>query len=188
MAFVPTLFGALIGAAVGVGLHQLIEVYLNTEAPWFAVIIGLLTGLGVRQANKSLIGRVSYLRGAITGLIALGAIVGSIQLVSVLAARKGTADTGKALVVAKTDVEEGAGEGEGAGTATPVEAPPPIAQPVAAPGGGKVPGAGEPNIAQFIFMALGAFLAYELGRGTGTTAAVVTDEPVGEPMMTDPSN
>lgn len=192
MAFGPTLIGAIIGAAAGVGLHQFIEVGLQKEAAWFAVVIGLLTGLGVRQANKSRMGNVSYLRGAITGLIALGAIVGSIQLVSVLASRKGAADAGKPLADAKADPAEDATDEAAEGDAAaeePVEQPAETAQPVAAKGGGgKMPGPAEPNIMQFIFMAVGAFLAYELGRGSGTTSAVPVGAPVGEPVMTDPSN
>ena len=64
MGLGATLVGGIIGAAVGMGLHLFLEVGLQMEAPWFAIVIGLLTGLGVRQANKSLAG-VSYLRGAI---------------------------------------------------------------------------------------------------------------------------
>ena len=67
----PTLVGGIIGAAVGIGLHLIVEMTTGAEATWFAVVIGLLTGLGVHQANKSLAGRVSYLRGAVAAAIAL---------------------------------------------------------------------------------------------------------------------
>jgi hypothetical protein len=190
MGFVPTLVGAIIGAAVGVGLHQGLEMGMlgrPIEAPWFAIIIGLFTGLGVRQANKSLIGRVSYLRGAITGLIALAAIVGSIQLVSVLASRKGAVVLNKPLA----DAKAAAGTEEDADAKGDAAASAPVVEPVAAPmandgkaGGGKLPGAGEPNVLQFVYMAVGAFIAYELGRGTGKSTAVAT-EPL---VMMDPSN
>ncbi len=191
MGLGPTLLGAIIGAAVGVGLHQGLEYGMlgrPIEAPWFAIVIGICTGLGVRKLNKSLMSNVSYARGAVTGLIALGAIVGSIQLVSVLASRKGALTPSKPLADAKaTDTDEGdAAKGDGKADATP----PPIEQaPVAgAVGAGqpKIPGA-ETNIYQFIFMAVGAFIAYELGRG-GVKAAAPAAAPPGEVAYTDPSN
>ncbi len=171
MGFGPTLIGAIIGAAVGVGLHQGLEMGMlgrPIEAPWFAIIIGLFTGLGVRQACKSHMGTVSYLRGAITGLIALGAIVGSIQLVSVLAARKGAAEIGKPVAAANPDADADDGAKADADAAAPE--PEPVVDVRANTGKdglAKLPGAGEPNVLQFVYMAVGAFIAYELGRGTG---------------------
>ena len=76
---VPTLVGGVIGAAVGVGLQVVLEAGLlgqRFEASWCAIVIGLLVGLGVRRANRHHLHR-SYVRGAMSGLIALAAIVAS---------------------------------------------------------------------------------------------------------------
>ena len=48
----------------------------------------------------------------------------------------------------------------------------------------------EPNPWQFVFMALGAFLAYELGRGSGSRNRPRRRRasPSASRAMTDPSN
>ena len=47
----------------------------------------------------------------------------------------------------------------------------------------------EFNTWQFVFMAVGAFIAYEFGRGSGPRPAHAAPEAAGEPVVyTDPSN
>ena len=181
------LIGAIVGAAVGVGLHQFLEVGMGMEASWFFIIIGLLTGLGVRQASKSHPG-VSYLRGAIAGLVALGAIVGSIYLVSVLMAKRDTAKASKPVAAASAeDAAEEEADGEAA-DATPAPAAEPERTVAAAGGAGKMGARPEEfNTLQFVFMAVGAFLAYEFGRGTAPRTAAPAPEGA-EVVYTDPSN
>jgi hypothetical protein len=134
---------------------------------------------------------VSYFRGAISGLVALGAIVGSIYLVSVLMAKRDTIGSGKqaakAAPAATAGEEEEETDGEPAGeAAAPVE---PEAQPVAAGRSNKMGARAEEfSPWQFVFMALGAFIAYEFGRGSGPRAAHPVPEAAGEPVYTDPSN
>jgi hypothetical protein len=195
MGLGPTLVGGAIGAAVGVVLHLIVESTTGLEAPWFAVIIGLLTGLGVHQANKSLAGRVSYLRGAIAAAIALAAIVGSTPLISYVA--KGREREAAAAVRTTTERDAASDAGEADESATGDEA-----EPAAEDRGRVVSQAtefpaheGQPmrpddfNVWQFVFMAVGTFIAYEFGRGTGATATTTSEPPSEEPpIATDPSN
>jgi hypothetical protein len=190
MGLGPTLIGAIVGAAVGVGLHQFLEVGLQMEASWFFIVIGLLTGLGVRQANKSLVGRVSYFRGAISGLVALAAIVGSIYLVSLLMAKKDTVKSGKPLAA---ETAEDAGQ-DADGEAADADALPPAPEAAERATTGAAVGrvGARPddfNTWQFVFMAVGTFIAYELGRGSGPSAhgaPEAGDQP--QPRGTDPSD
>ena len=59
-----TLVGTIIGAAIGVGLHLALGAVIHSEAVWFAIAIGALTGLGVRKADKPHPGEVHYANGA----------------------------------------------------------------------------------------------------------------------------
>jgi hypothetical protein len=173
-----------VGAAVGIGLHLVLETgILGTqpiEAAWFAVIIGLLTGLGVRQANKHHMER-SYLRGAISGFIALGAIVLSTFLISKVMARRDALSMNKPVAKAVETKEEAEENGDDA-AAAPAE---PVAQPAAERGDGPATtigrrGPDKMNPWQFVFLALGALVAYEFGRGADPAkrAPATTPEPV----------
>lgn len=70
------ILGALLGAAVATAI--LMAIYLTTGHDWVWLVIpfALLTGLGVRLVESSL-GQVSYLRGAITALIAIAGYTGA---------------------------------------------------------------------------------------------------------------
>jgi hypothetical protein len=192
----PTLLGGLVGAAVGVGLHTVLETGMlgkPIEASWFAIVIGLLTGLGVRQANRTHMER-SYLRGAISGIIALAAIYGSTVLIAeIMKKRDRSLPTKPATVAAEVAEETSDGAAE-AGDVTVAETPPVDAERTINPalGGGVVvnPRAGDLNPWQFVFMALGALVAYEFGRGKGappTAAPVDATPPEGLGRATDPS-
>jgi hypothetical protein len=190
----PTLVGGGIGAVVGMGLHLLVETTTGFEAPWFALVIGLLTGLGVHQANKSLAGRVSFLRGSIAAAIALAAIVGSPLVIAKVAA-KNDAAVGGAGGVAKSAAPEPSGDDMADGAAITTAGD--DAEAARAPGelrGTPAAGAqvgitrpGDFNVWQFVFMAVGTFIAYEFGRGTGIGAAT-PNSAVDEPVAMDPSN
>ena len=108
----PTLLGGVVGAAVGVGLHTLLETGMlgkPVEASWFAIVIGLLTGLGVRQANRTHMER-SYLRGAISGIIALAAIYGSTVLIAEIMKKRDLAVATKPAASAAADESEEEGD------------------------------------------------------------------------------
>jgi hypothetical protein len=205
MSFGPTLLGGLVGAAVGVGAHVVLETgLLGTtpyEAPWFAIVIGLLTGLGVRWANKHHMER-SYARGAVSAVIALAAIVLSTLLISKVMANRdamaGKKPIGAATVAAKADADN-LGEDAADGDAVAAE-PGPMADAQAGLPTGQIGNPRGPNDLNpwlFVFVAAGALVAYEFGRGidhskrTASTAAEPGDRTEPEPPLagaTDPSN
>jgi hypothetical protein len=184
MRFGPTLIGAIVGAAVGVVLHLALEILGGIEAPWFAVIIGLLVGLCVRKFDKSCAGQVSYVRGAIAGLIALGAIVGSTYVLGAALTKQASLVSAKPIRVTEGPAQaDAASDNVGAPTSEidpdMVEAP---TKPIVGAGAGRVARRGEFNVLQFTFIALGTFIAYELGRGTVRAAA--SQQPAVEPPAT----
>jgi hypothetical protein len=170
-----TLIGAIIGAALGIGL--LIAIYLLFSIDHVALAIGvaLLTGLGVR-ALVSTSGHASYARGALTGLLALGAYVGGWLLVAEIAKARAAAGP-KAPVAVQRQAEEESDEAAPAGEQAAVEEPPPL--PVRPTGPALAPKAAAPgqNPMDYIWLAIAALVAYELGRGTGM--------PATEPMAAD---
>jgi hypothetical protein len=197
MGLGPTLLGGIVGAAVGVGLHTLLETGMlgkPIEASWFAIVIGLLTGLGVRQANRTHMER-SYLRGALSGLIALAAIYGSTMVIAEVMKKRDQAMAPKpAAAVADADeASDDATEGDEAATAeaeTPAADADRTMNPALAGGVVGNPRAGDLNPWQFVFMALGALVAYEFGRGAGApkpAEPVDTTPPEGMGRATDPS-
>jgi len=184
-----TLAGAVIGAAIGLGLHLAFGAVAKTEAVWFAIIVGALTGLGVRQAHRSLAGNVNYARGAVAAIIALVAIFASLYFVRVVIAKV----TSKVNLTERPPVEEPvpapagtetAEEPAGEGTVAGTEGEEPAGEATV----GEVadrPRATRPklsvsvdnkleapafNVWDFLCIGLGVFLAYEFARGTGAKA------------------
>lgn len=192
----PTLLGGIVGAVVGVALHTVLETGMlgkPIEASWFAIIIGLLTGLGVRQANRTHMER-SYLRGAISGVIALAAIYGSTAVIAVVMKNRDQAIASKPT--ASADVAEDSADDADSDATTTAEAETPAEEndrsinPAFAGGVVGNPRAGDLNPWQFVFMALGTLVAYEFGRGVGAPKVVEpTDStpPEGMGRATDPS-
>src|SRR6266480_2980713 len=79
-----TLVGAIIGAALGIGLLLAVFLFAGIDKMWMAIPVALLTGLGVRMIVATS-GHASYLRGAITVLIALGAYLGGLAITRAVA-------------------------------------------------------------------------------------------------------
>jgi hypothetical protein len=164
-----TIIGAAIGAASGVVLDLTLEILGHIEAPWFAIIIGLLVGICVRKFDLSCAGHVSYVRGAIAGSIALCAIVGSTYVVGVVMTRQAALANEKARIVEARPATEDVASDEGQNQLNELE----LATRAAAsrPATGFVTErtgrAGDFGALQFTFIAVGTFIAYELGRGTG---------------------
>lgn len=192
----PAVLGGIIGAAVGVGLNVVLEgAFLGRriEASWFPVVIGVLTGLGVRLANRHHMNR-SYARGAVSALIALAAIVASSFAVKEVMARRETQAKAAPAAAPKADAEAAEQEDDAAEADAAAEAPEPTPDREAA--GGPVGVIGQPKGAndispwQFVFMALGALVAYELGRGPDPAKRAAAEEQPAEPVAggTDPSN
>lgn len=196
---VSAVVGGVLGAAVGVGLHAVLETSVLKApggAAWFAIAIGLLTGIGVRMASGAHLDR-SYVRGAISGLIALGAIVASSFVIKEIMSRREVAvksDVAPAAAAqdaatddAKADDADAKADEEPAEEPTVAKgAAPPVGMGIGAPKAGAT----DVSPWQFVFMALGGLVAYELGRGVDHSKRIgsVPDEP-GEGLgrATDPS-
>jgi hypothetical protein len=192
------LVGGIIGAAVGVGLHVVLETGMlgtRVEASWFAVVIGVLTGIGVRMACRGCMER-SYARGAVAGLIALAAIVASSFAVQEVMSRREVQAKAGPIAAAKDDAAAGEADADDASAAKePAEEPADdaradVPRPVGIGVGPPKGGASDLNPWQFVFMALGGLVAYELGRGADPSKRTeVVEGAPGEPAprVTDPS-
>ena len=182
MQFGKTLVGAIVGAALGIGL--LIAVYLmfGIDKMWMAIPVAVLTGLGVRMV-ASTSGHASYLRGAITVLLAMGAYLGGLAITRAVANHR--ADT-----VAKANPPRAAAQEPGeAGDAKEVpatEAPPVSAPPIARAPTDITHRPAMPNQQfstwDFISLAVAALVAYELGRGTGVAPVATMGASPSEPV------
>jgi hypothetical protein len=81
-----SLIGAIIGGALGIGVLLLVHSLVGWDAYWMALPVALLTGLGVRWvANVK--GHPSYLRGALTGILAIAAFIAGQYVVAQVATR-----------------------------------------------------------------------------------------------------
>jgi hypothetical protein len=185
------LIGAIIGAAVGIAVLVAVYMALKFDSVWLALVVAVLTGLGVRMMVATG-GHASYLRGAVTGLIALGAyLFGSYLVAAVMQAQ--AAKAAEATRVEQPAASAKADEAADADAATaetpPVEepkAPPPSSRPVA---GGRQKMATPKNWStlDYILLCVSALVAYELGRGTAAKTVVVGEETVTEvPQGTHP--
>jgi hypothetical protein len=182
MQFGKTLVGAIIGAVLGIGL--LIAVYLlaGIDKMWMAIPVAILTGIGVRMVAATS-GHASYLRGAITVVLAMAAYLGGLAVTRAVANHR-AASVAKAnppRVATEEPADAGAAKSEEPGA----EAPPPNAPPIAVVNPGPTPRRSAlPNQSfstwDFISLAVAALVAYELGRGSGM--APKDNTGAGEPV------
>jgi len=164
------LVGALVGGVIGIGLC--IAVYYLTggwDKAWLAIPVALLTGLGVRWMVNTK-GHPSYARGALTALVAVLAFLAFYPVAAMLTTRASARP-----IVAQGDA---ARPGEDAADAAdaPADAAAP-AEPVRmedasdlAAGGMRNQRRQEWSALDFIALCIAAFIAYEMGRGTGVPA------------------
>jgi hypothetical protein len=81
-----SLMGAIIGGVLGIGVLLVVHALVGWDAYWMALPVALLTGLGVRWvANVK--GHPSYLRGALTGILAIAAFIAGQYVVAQVATR-----------------------------------------------------------------------------------------------------
>ena len=182
MQFGKTLVGAVIGAVLGIGL--LIAVYLaaGIDKIWMAIPVAILTGLGVRMmAAKN--SNASYLRGAITVVLALAAYLGGLAVTRAVAThRKDTVAKVPPSAAAAEPGEKAADSEKDAADAAPAPVQnmdAPIAKPDLGAHRSSMPQQFSPL--DFLSLAVAALIAYELGRGSGAAKAMVDDGP-GEPV------
>jgi hypothetical protein len=197
-----TLVGGIMGAVVGIGMLFAVYLLAGINAVWLSIPFAILTGLGVRIAVHKT-GQASYLRGAVTTLLAVGAFIGSWYLIAIVMEKSGKAGSPTQLNQASAESSTAAPET----TKSPEEATPP--EPAKSPespppktpkpkaarkatGTIAAPAPRQSSSGGFsptdaICLAVAAFFAYELGRGSGNVRTASTHpEPSGSPMGTHP--
>jgi hypothetical protein len=168
------LIGAIIGAALGVGLLAAVYLVFKIDHVALAIAVALLTGLGVR-ALVSTSGHASYARGALTGVLALAAYVAGWMLVAELAKARAAAAPKPAPVVARAE-QPASDEPEATRPAGDAAVMPDARQVDRSTAASNMPKAGAPgqNPLDYLWLAIAGLVAYELGRGTGVAPASTT--------------
>ena len=175
-----TIVGAVIGAAIGI--LGMVAVYWVSSlvSVWLALGVAILTGLGVRLMVATS-GHASYLRGAITGAMALGAyLLGTLVVASFAQYYAAKANAPRQIEAAAADkAGEDAGDAEASQPEEKAPEPPNAAAMRRLSGGmRKAPVATGLSTLEFIVLCVSALIAYELGRGTAPkTMALASDEP-----------
>jgi hypothetical protein len=209
MQFGRAILGALLGAAVGTAL--LMAIYLTTGHDWVWLVIpfAIVTGLGVRIVDSTS-GKVSYVRGALTALVAIAGYTGAwafanqVMTVKAHAPRPGVvtettaAEDGDAEPERETDAAAEERDARApqrdptSGDVPPTESasPPGDAESAEAPAlprrasrdqeptptPSRLTTTSQPIYRPFDIacMAVAAFIAYQLGRGTAARATAPT--------------
>jgi hypothetical protein len=171
------LIGAIIGAAIGIGVLLAVYLLFKIDSVWLALAVAVLTGLGVRTMVATG-GHASYLRGALTGAIALGAyLLGSYVVAAVMQANVSKASQATrieqpaAKAEADVDADDDKGEVE---TEAPPKAAPAASRPATGTARQPMPAKGFSTL-DFVLLCVSALVAYELGRGTAGPKPVVVE-------------
>lgn len=172
MQFGKSLVGGIIGAAVGIGLLLAVYRLFGIDKGWLAIPFAIVTGLGVRTM-VSTSGHASYLRGALTMILALAGYIGGWYLAASMAQARANAMTLKPVAVDQKAGESPAGEGKE--EASPAPPPPVPIDPETLAPTTRRPMAPKGAMSPFDMICLGiaALVAYELGRGSGVSSAPV---------------
>ncbi len=186
MQLTKSLLGAVIGGAIGVAVLVGAYFLFGTEHTGLAILVAFLVGFGVR-AMVATKGHTSYVRGAITALIAIAAFVGGKFIVAEIATRSIVANAEQPMrVAAQTDQRaandsaEATSESDEAAAQEEVEVRRQVER---SPAGGALRRTPRVNTSfstwDFIWLSVAALIAYELGRGSGSTPPVAstTDAP-----------
>ncbi len=173
------LVGGIIGAAIGIAL--LFVVIRFSDGFWSAIPFAIITGFGVRMAVGAA-GCASYFRGAITALLALVAYIGGLSLVAYVTTARANAPTAKPAVL-KEASEEGSDASSKDASAQPATPAPDTNVPGTHSEFHRGPMVGSPQFStwNFIWLAIAAFIAYELGRGSDAGGAYA------EPTIVEPA-
>jgi hypothetical protein len=91
-----TLIGAIVGGLVGIGVLIAAFMFFEVQHTALAIVVAVLVGLGVR-AMVSTKGHASYLRGALTALVAVAAFVGGNIVVAKVAQSQLSANASKPM-------------------------------------------------------------------------------------------
>jgi hypothetical protein len=164
MQFGKSLVGAVIGAIVGIAILVAINYAVLWDKFWLSIIVALCTGLGVRWMVATH-GHPSYVRGALTAIIAMAAFFAYYPIMAQLRTRQSIAQP---VVLERAAPNQGAAaDDEPAEANATVE---PVQMEERAPIGGagaRNPRPQEISAWDIISLCVAAFIAYELGRGSG---------------------
>jgi len=193
MQFGRSIIGALIGAAIGIGVMIAAYLALGLDTVWLALPVAILTGLGVRTMVATG-GHASYLRGALTGALALGAYLLGWNVVAGLAQKNAAAAAQATRIEQSADADDKAEEADEQAEGEPAEEPK-VATAQSRPkpvvgGSQKVPMRTSSSALEMIVLCVSALIAYELGRGTAAKPSIVTGDsdapPADIPQGTHP--
>lgn len=180
------LLGAIVGACVGIVLLLVVYLVMGMDKVWLSIPFALITGLGVRMF-VSTGGHASYVRGALTMLIALAAYIGGWMIVAQVATAKANAPATKPSLIDQDEASKEPGDSEAkdeedADATKDAEAkdeekdtavPPPNAAPrTSQPATPRAPAPRSDAYTPWdiICLAVAALVAYEMGRGSGASA------------------
>jgi hypothetical protein len=164
-----SLLGAIVGGVIGVLLLLGVYYLCESDHTALAILVAVCAGVGVRASVETK-GHASYLRGALTCLVAILAFAGGKFLIAGLASHGVFAKTLKAQPQVVADAPK---DSENAGTAS-TEAPKMEAE---SRPRGDIGGEGIMHTPRafstwdFVLLSIAALVAYELGRGTEAPAA-----------------
>jgi hypothetical protein len=173
------LVGGIIGAAIGIAL--LFALVRYSDSFWSAIPFAIITGFGARMAVGSA-GRASYFRGALTALLALAAYIGGFMLVTYATNARANAPVAKPAVLNQAPEEGSDASGKDA-SAQPAIPTAEVNVSTSHPDFHRGPMVGSQQFStwSFIWLAIAAFIAYELGRGSdagGAYTGPMAVEPV----------
>lgn len=170
------LIGAIVGGLIGVGVLVVAFMFFGAQHTALALVVAALVGMGVRTMVSTK-GHASYLRGAITALVAIVAFVGGNFVVAKFAQSQMAANAGQPMRAAEVAPKPSVEQAEEASDAP--------AEPVAdqaqrerrvsvAPAGGRMRPAMKQAFStwDFIWISVATLVAYELGRGSAPSVAV----------------
>jgi hypothetical protein len=163
------LIGAVIGSAVGVALILAIYYSFALDHTGLAVLMAVCAGLGVRTLVNTK-AHASYLRGALTCVIAILAFAGCKFLIADLAARGAFVKQLKPVVV-RPEEEAPAQDALASGPNQPVEERRNAVSQQSSGDVGMTRAKQSFSTWDFILLSVAALVAYELGRGTGASPA-----------------
>jgi hypothetical protein len=164
-----SLLGGIIGAAVGIGLLLAVYRLFGIDKYWLAIPFAIVTGVGVRML-VSTAGHASYVRGAITMVLALAGYIGGWYLVAQDANARVNVQVAKAPSSAEEKTADKTDEANSKDAETKDKAAPAaeVNAPVARLESSKprAPGPQQFSTWNFIWLAVAALVAYQLGRGS----------------------
>jgi hypothetical protein len=189
MQFKRSLTGAVIGGAIGIAILMAAHFLFGTEHTALAIVVALAVGFGVRSMVSTR-GHASYARGALTALLAIAAFVGGKLVIAEVAARQMTAfaqqpvrPSDPAPQPSEPADAQPAGESSDSASSAVSEPAEPAQRDVQLSDQSERPRIGEPlrnrppakvalSTWDFIWLTVAALVAYELGRGSGTSQLV----------------